>query len=35
MAARDFWLFPKLKMRLKVTRFDSREDFMRNTTAQL
>jgi len=35
MAACDFWLFPKLKMPLKVTQFDSREDFMRNTTAQL
>jgi len=31
----DFWLFPKLKMRLKGTRFESREDIMRNATAQL
>jgi hypothetical protein len=35
MAPRDFWLFPKLKMLLKGTRFESREDIMRNATAQL
>jgi hypothetical protein len=31
----DFWLFPKLKMPLKGTRFESREDVMRNATAWL
>jgi hypothetical protein len=31
----DFWLFPKLKMPMKGTRFKSREDIMRNATAQL
>jgi len=31
----DFWLLPKLKMLLKGTRFESREDVMRNATAQL
>ena len=35
MAPCDFWLFPKLKMPLKVTRFESREDIMRNAMAQL
>jgi len=35
MAPCDFWLFPKLKMPLKGTRFESREDSMRNATAQL
>ena len=35
MAPCDFWLFPKLKMPLKGTRFESREDIMRNATAQL
>jgi hypothetical protein len=35
MAPCDFWLFPKLKMSLKGTRFESREDIMRNTTARL
>jgi hypothetical protein len=32
---RDFSLFPKLKMPLKGTRFESREDIMRNATARL
>jgi len=32
MAPCDFWLFPKLKMPLKGTRFQSREDIMRNAT---
>jgi hypothetical protein len=35
MAPCDFWLFPKLKMPLKETLFESREDIMRNATAQL
>ena len=35
MAPCDFSLFPKLKMPLKETRFESREDIMRNATAQL
>jgi len=35
MAPRDFLLFSKLKMPLKWTRFKSREDIMRNATAQL
>jgi hypothetical protein len=35
MAPCDFWLFPKLKMPLKGTRFESREDIMRNVTAWL
>jgi hypothetical protein len=30
MAPCDFWLFPKLKRPLKGSRFDSREDIMRN-----
>ena len=35
MAPCDFWLFPKLKMPLKGTRFESPEDIMRSATAQL
>ena len=35
MAPCDFWLFSKLKMPLKGTRFESREDIMTNTTAEL
>ncbi|PNF32294.1 hypothetical protein B7P43_G16679 [Cryptotermes secundus] len=35
MALCDFWLFPKLKMLLKGTRFESREDIMQNATARL
>jgi [histone H3]-lysine36 N-dimethyltransferase SETMAR len=35
MAPCDFWLFPKLKIPLKGTRFESREDIMRNSTAEL
>jgi hypothetical protein len=37
MALCDFWLFPfpKLKMPLKGARFESRENIMRNATAQL
>jgi len=35
MAPCDFWLFRKLKIPLKGTRFESREDIMRNATAQL
>ncbi|PNF19075.1 hypothetical protein B7P43_G11296, partial [Cryptotermes secundus] len=31
----DFWLFPKLKMPLKGTRFESREDIMRNVMTLL
>ena len=31
----DFWLFPELKMPLKGTQFKSKEDIMRNATAQL
>jgi hypothetical protein len=31
----NFWLFPKLKMPLKGTRFESREDIIRNATAWL
>ncbi|XP_068213676.1 uncharacterized protein [Palaemon carinicauda] len=35
MAPCDFWLFPKLKTTLKGKRFESREDIMRKTTAEL
>lgn len=35
MAPCDFWLFSKLKMPLKGRRFESREDIMSNTTAEL
>ena len=35
MAPCDFWLFPKLKLPLKGTRFESREDIMRNATYRL
>jgi hypothetical protein len=35
MASCDFWLFPKLKMPLKGTRFESREDIMRIATSRL
>jgi transposase len=35
MAPCNFWLFPKLKLPLKGTRFESREDIMRNAMAQL
>ena len=35
MALCDFWLFPKLKMTLKGTRFESREEIIQNATKQL
>ncbi|PNF23319.1 hypothetical protein B7P43_G17106 [Cryptotermes secundus] len=35
MALCDFRLFPNLKMPLKGTRFESREDIVRNATARL
>jgi hypothetical protein len=35
LAPCDFWLFPHLKMQLKGTRFDSRDDLIRNATAKL
>jgi hypothetical protein len=35
MAPCNFWLFPKLKRPLKVSRFDSHEDIMRNVTKEL
>jgi hypothetical protein len=35
MAPCDFWLFPKLKRPLKGSRFESREDIMRNATKEL
>jgi hypothetical protein len=35
MAPCDFWLFPKMKIPLKGTRFESRVEIMRNATAQL
>lgn len=35
MAACDFWLFPKMKMLLKGTRFESREDIMQNAMERL
>jgi hypothetical protein len=35
MAPCDFWLFHKLKMPLKGSRFERREDIMKNATAQL
>ncbi|PNF28257.1 hypothetical protein B7P43_G06641 [Cryptotermes secundus] len=35
MAPCEFWLFPKLKMPLKGTQFESREDIMRNATVRL
>jgi hypothetical protein len=31
----DFWLLPKLKRPLKGSRFDNREDIMRNATKEL
>ena len=35
MASFDFWLFPHLKKQLKGTRFESRDNIMRNMTAKL
>jgi len=35
MAPCDFWLFPHLKMQLKGTRFESRNDIIRNTMTKL
>ena len=35
MAPCDFWLFPKLKMSVKGTGFESRKDIVQNTTRQL
>jgi len=35
MAPCDFWLFLHLKTQLKETRFESRDDIIRNTTAKL
>jgi len=35
MAPCDFWLFAHLKTQLKGTRFESRNDIIRNTTAKL
>ena len=35
MAPCDFWLFPKLKMPLKGSRFESREEIMWNATAEM
>ncbi|KAJ4426506.1 hypothetical protein ANN_27320, partial [Periplaneta americana] len=35
MAPCDFWLFPKLKTLLKGSRFESREEIMRNATTEL
>jgi hypothetical protein len=35
MAPCDFWLLPKLKRPLKCSRFDGREDIMRNATKEL
>ncbi|KAJ4435632.1 hypothetical protein ANN_18248, partial [Periplaneta americana] len=35
LAPCDFWLFPKLKTPLKGSRFESREDIMRNATTEL
>jgi transposase len=35
MAPCDFWLFPKLKIPLKGSRFERREDIMKNATAEL
>jgi len=35
MAPCDFWLFLHLKTQLKGARFESRDDFIRNTTAML
>jgi hypothetical protein len=35
MAPCDFWLFPHLKMQLKGTQFDSRDDIIWNITAKL
>jgi hypothetical protein len=31
----DFWLFPRPKTQLKGTRFESRDDIIRNMTAKL
>ena len=35
MAPCDFWLFPKLKTPLKGSRFETREEIMRNATANM
>lgn len=35
MALYDFWLFPRLKMPLKGTRFHTRRDVIENATRQL
>jgi hypothetical protein len=35
MAPCDFWLFPRLKMTLKGTRFEPREEIIQNATKQL
>ena len=35
MAPCDLWLFPKLKMALKGSRFESREEIMQNATAEM
>ncbi|KAJ4428957.1 hypothetical protein ANN_25953 [Periplaneta americana] len=35
LAPCDFWLFPKLKTPLKGSRFESREEIMRNVTTEL
>ncbi|KAJ4425689.1 hypothetical protein ANN_27885 [Periplaneta americana] len=35
LAPCDFWLFPKLKTPLKGSRFESREEIMRNATTEL
>ena len=35
MAPCDFWLFPHLEKQLKGTRFESRDEIIRNTTAKL
>jgi hypothetical protein len=35
MAPCDFWLFPRLKTPLKGSRFDSRDDIIKNLTVQL
>ncbi|KAJ4439803.1 hypothetical protein ANN_07931 [Periplaneta americana] len=35
LAPCDFWLFPKLKTPLKGSRFESREEIMRNATREL
>ena len=35
LSPRDFWIFPKLKTKLKAARFQSRKNIMEKTIAEL